>query len=108
MLQFLFMPLLVMSTVRDIVDSIVEFLSDLLPLESFVESGYEYVMDLPYLALLGGMILAAVIAILGIISLVKKLTKIIIVLAIIIAIGVLYQQGVFGGWNNIIVFIKFM
>ncbi len=97
MFRFMLMPLLVMSTVRDIVDSIVDFLSDLIPLRSFVESGYNYAMDLPYLALFGAMILAVVIGILGVISLVKKLTKIIIVLAVIIAIGILYQQGVFGG-----------
>jgi len=92
---FLPAQLLVLETIRNFISPITDFLQDIVRVQSYIDSIYNYVSDLPYLAQLGTMIFGIVVIFMGLFALVKVLTKIIIVVTIIIALGILYQQGVF-------------
>lgn len=73
------------------------FLEDLIPVQDWIDTLYNFVSDLSYIEQLVGLIVAAIIVVLGIISLVIKLSKLIIVVAILAGVWFLWTTGVFGG-----------
>ncbi len=67
-----------------------------LPLQSWIDSAYQVISNLAYWEKLLFGILALFIVILGVIAFVKKLSKLLIVVAILVGLWLLYNQGVFG------------
>ncbi len=79
-----------------VVGPIIEFLKGLIPLEEWLQSATEYILDLSFAEQFLGGILLAIIFILGVFSLIKKLSKLIIVIAILVGLWLLYTNDVFG------------
>lgn len=66
-------------------------------IESYLQQAYDFILTLSYVEQLVGLILAGIIVVLGVFELVKKLSKLIIVVAILAGLWVLYNQGIFDG-----------
>jgi len=88
---------LVMEFLRSLASNAEEFMQGIFDTERFINWGRDYALSLPYFAQLGGLVLLGIVVIMGVFGLLKALTKVIIVLAILIGVGILFQQGVFGG-----------
>ncbi len=79
------------------IDSIWDFVQRMLPLQTWIDAAYDFVSELAYWEQLVFGILGLFIVILGIIAFVKKLSKLLIVVAILVGVWLLYHYGVFGG-----------
>jgi|GEM_PF-2030173 len=72
-------------------------LQEAFPIGRYIENTYDFIdTELSYIEQLVFVAIFAVIFILGLISFVKKLAKLLIVVAIIFGIWLLYNQGVIG------------
>jgi hypothetical protein len=76
-------------------DQIVGILEGFIPLETYIDQGYTFITELSYVEQLLGSLILGVILILGLMTLIKKLSKLIIVAAILFGLWLLYQNGVF-------------
>ena len=74
-------------------DRIIEIIEGLVPVQSMIDSAFTFINDLGVLEQAIGMLVLGVIVILGTFSLVKKLSKIIIVVLIIGGLWFLYSGG---------------
>ncbi|TVP94344.1 MAG: hypothetical protein EA374_06960 [Acholeplasmatales bacterium] len=79
-----------------ILGPIIEMLQGLIPIDDFITMAYDFIIDLSFAEkAIGGAVLAVVLF-LGIWDLIKKLSKLIIVAAILFGLWLLYANGVFG------------
>ncbi|PAT02607.1 hypothetical protein CI105_01230 [Candidatus Izimaplasma bacterium ZiA1] len=76
-------------------DSIIDAIKNILPLDNFIDQGYDFVMGLGYLEKLIGGLVGGIIVILGTFELIKKLSKLIIVVAVIVGVWFAFRSGVF-------------
>jgi len=76
-------------------DSIIDAIQNILPLDKFIDQGYDFVMGLGYLEKLIGGLVGGIIVILGTFELIKKLSKLIIVVAVIVGVWFAFRSGVF-------------
>ncbi len=78
-------------------DSIITMIEGLIPVQSLIDSAYDFVNSLGLIEQLAGMLVLGIIVIMGTIELIKKLSKIIIVLAILGGLWYLYSSGLLDG-----------
>ncbi len=78
-------------------DSIITMIEGLIPVQSLIDSAYDFVNSLGLIEQLAGMLVLGIIVIMGTIELIKKLSKIIIVLAILGGLWYLYSGGFLDG-----------
>jgi len=78
-------------------DSIITLIEGLIPVQSLIDSAYDFVNSLGLIEQLVGMAVLGIIVIMGTFELIKKLSKIIIVLAILGGLWYLYSGGFLDG-----------
>ncbi|MCD6482368.1 MAG: hypothetical protein J7K80_01345, partial [Candidatus Izimaplasma sp.] len=78
-------------------DGIISTIEGLIPVQSFIDSSYDFVNNLGIIEQIIGMLVLAIVGIMGTIELVKKLSKIIIVFAILGGLWFLYSGGFLDG-----------
>lgn len=76
-------------------DSIIEAIEGFLDLDAYLTDGYEFLLELSYVEKLVGVLAGSIIGVLGVFELIKKLSKLIIVVAILGGLWVLYNSGTF-------------
>jgi len=88
----------ILSTFRDlpVIGPALDFIEDLIPIDTFIDRAYDFIIDLSFGEQLIFAIVLVIVLVLGIIALIQKLAKLLIVVAIIFAIWLLYNQGVIG------------
>ena len=74
-------------------DRIIEIVEGLIPVQDLIDSAFTFINNLGVLEQIIGMLVLGVIVLLGTFSLVKKLSKIIIVIFIIGGLWFLYSGG---------------
>ncbi|MCK5387691.1 MAG: hypothetical protein KAJ22_00250 [Candidatus Izimaplasma sp.] len=78
-------------------DGIISTIEGLIPVQSFIDSGYDFINNLGVIEQIIGMLVGGIIVILGTFELVKKLSKIIIVILILGGLWFLYSGGFLDG-----------
>ena len=76
-------------------DTVIDAVEGFLDLDKYITDGYDFLIGLSYIEKLVGSLLVAIIGFLGIFELIKKLSKLIIVVAILGGLWVLYNSGAF-------------
>ncbi len=79
------------------VPSFLQPILDSLNIEGYITQGYDFVMALSAIEQLVGALALAIIVILGTFELIKKLSKLIIVVAVLFGLWVMYNQGFLEG-----------
>ena len=74
-------------------DGIISFIEDLIPMQSIIDGAFDFVNNLGIIEQTIGMLVAGIIILLGTFELVKKLSKIIIVVLILGGLWFLYSGG---------------
>jgi hypothetical protein len=74
-----------------ILDTIEEFLD----INAYLKDGYDFIIALSYVEKLVFVLVGSIVTILGVFELIKKLSKLIIVVAILGGLWVLYTTGTF-------------
>lgn len=74
-----------------ILDTIEEFLD----INAYLKDGYDFIIALSYVEKLVFVLVGSIVTILGVFELIKKLSKLIIVVAILGGLWVLYNTGTF-------------
>ncbi|MEC9484645.1 MAG: hypothetical protein UMR38_02070 [Candidatus Izemoplasma sp.] len=75
------------------VPSFLQPILDSLNIEGYITQGYDFVMALSAIEQLVGALALVIIVILGTFELIKKLSKLIIVVAVLFGLWVMYNQG---------------
>ena len=78
-------------------DTIIETIENLVPIQGIIDSGFDFVNNLGVLEQIIGLLVGGIIVILGTFELVKKLSKIIIVVLILGGLWFLYSGGFLDG-----------
>ncbi len=78
-------------------DSIITLIEGLIPMRTIIDSAYDFVNSLGLIEQVVGMAVLGIIIIMGTFELIKKLSKIIIVLAILGGLWFLYSGGFLDG-----------
>jgi len=78
-------------------DTVIETIQGFFDIDTYLQQGFDFIVALSYVEKLVGVLVGGIIVILGVFELVKKLSKLIIVVAILAGLWVLYNQGVFSG-----------
>jgi len=78
-------------------DSIITMIEGLIPVQTLIDSAYDFVNSLGLIEQLAGMLALGIVIIMGTFEVVKKLSKIIIVLAILGGLWFLYSGGFLDG-----------
>jgi len=76
-------------------DTIIEAIEGFLDLDGYLTDGYNFLLGLSYVEKLAAGILTAIVGVLGVFELTKKLSKLIIVVVILGGLWVLYNSGTF-------------
>lgn len=76
-------------------DTIIETVEGFLDLDAYLTDGYNFLLGLSYIEKLVAGLLTAIVAVLGVFELTKKLSKLIIVVVILGGLWVLYNSGTF-------------
>lgn len=76
-------------------DTVLDAIKGFLDLDAYLTDGYDFLLGLSYIEKLVGAIVGAIVAFLGVFELIKKLSKLIIVVAILGGLWVLYNSGTF-------------
>jgi hypothetical protein len=76
-------------------DTIIETIEGILDLDGYLTDGYNFLQGLSYIEKLVAGILTAIVGVLGVFELTKKLSKLIIVVVILGGLWVLYNSGTF-------------
>ncbi len=79
-----------------IIGPVLRYIEDLIPLGSAIDRAYDFATSLSFGEQLVFSILLALILILGVVSLVRKMLKLLIVIAILFGLWLLYNQGIIG------------
>lgn len=77
------------------VPSFIQSILDGLNIDGYITQAYDFIMDLSSIEQLIGAVALAIIVILGTFELIKKLSKLIIVVAVLFGLWILYNQGAF-------------
>ena len=85
-----------MNLESPVLNMIINWIENLIPLQRYIDRAYDFASSLSYIEQFIGMIVVGVIVIIGVIGLVKLLSKLIIIAAILFGIWLLYTNGVFG------------
>ena len=75
-----------------IIENITGVLEGIIDIDGYLNQGFDFLMGLGYLAKLGAVLVGGLVIILGIFELIKKLSKLIIVVAIIIGLIFVYNN----------------
>ena len=78
-------------------DGIIGTIEGLIPVQSIIDSGYDFVNNLGIIEQIIGLLVLGVIVIIGTFELVKKLSKLLIVFAILGGLWFLYSGGFLDG-----------
>jgi len=78
-------------------DGIINTIEGLIPVQSFINSAFDFVNNLGIIEQIIGLLVLGVIVIIGTFELVKKLSKLFIVLAILGGLWFLYSGGFLDG-----------
>ena len=78
-------------------DGIIGTIEGLIPVQSIIDSGYDFVNNLGIIEQIIGLLVLGVIIIIGTFELVKKLSKLLIVFAILGGLYFLYSGGFLDG-----------
>lgn len=78
-------------------DEIDSFITNTLKLPGYIDSAYDFILAQDSVTMLLGAVLVAIIFIMGAFELIKKLSKIIIVVAILAGLYLLYENGSLDG-----------
>jgi len=73
----------------------IDTLQNFFDIDVYLQQAYDFIIALSYVEKLVGVLLGSIIVVLGVFELVKKLSKLIIVVAILAGLWVLYNQGIF-------------
>ncbi len=76
-------------------DTIIDAVEGFLDLDAYLTEGYDFLLGLSYIEKLVAALVGAIIGFLGVFELIKKLSKLIIVVAILGGLWVLYNSGTF-------------
>jgi len=76
-------------------DTVIDAVEGFLDLDTYITDGYDFLLGLSYIERLVASLLMAIIGFLGVFELIKKLSKLIIVVAILGGLWVLYNSGTF-------------
>ena len=78
-------------------DTIIDTIQNFFDIDVYLQQAFDFITALSYVEKLVGVAVGAIIVVLGVFELVKKLSKLIIVVAILAGLWVLYNQGIFDG-----------
>ncbi len=78
-------------------DTIIETIENLIPIQGIIDSAFDFVNNLGVIEQIIGLLVGGIIVILGTFELVKKLSKIIIVVLILGGLWFLYSGGFLDG-----------
>ncbi len=78
-------------------DMIESLINDTLGLSSLIESGYTFFTGLNVVIQLAALVVVAIILIMGFFELIKKLSKLIVVVGILVGLYLLYDGGALDG-----------
>ena len=76
------------------------FIKETIDLDSYIGQAFDFIESLDAVTLVLGVVIAAVIFIMGTFELLKKLSKIIIVVGILVGLYLLYDNGILDGLIN--------
>lgn len=76
-------------------DTIIDAVEGFLDLDKYLTDGYDFLLGLSYIEKLVASLVGAIVGFLGVFELIKKLSKLIIVVVIIGGLWVLYNTGTF-------------
>ncbi len=85
-------PLILMLENVPIIGDLLNWLESAISVDGWIDSGYQFISERSFFEKFFGLIIFAIIVLLGIFSLIKKLSKLIIVIAIIIGLWLLYTN----------------
>lgn len=74
-------------------DVLESFIKETINLDGYIQQAFDFVNSLDVVTLLLGIVVAGIIFIMGTFELIKKLSKIIIVVAILVGLYLLYSNG---------------
>jgi hypothetical protein len=78
-------------------DLIDKFINSTIDLDGYIQKAYDFVVGLDAVTLVLGVILAAIIFVMGTFELLKKLSKLIIVVGVLVGLYLLYSNGALDG-----------
>ncbi len=78
-------------------DVIFNFVNDTLNLDGYITDAFNFFMDLDVLTQLIVIVVGGIVIVMGIFELIKKLSKIIIVVGILVGLYLLYSNGALDG-----------
>ncbi len=78
-------------------DFIDNFIRSTIDLDGYIQQAYTFVTELDSVTLVLGVVVAAIIFVMGVFELLKKLSKIIIVVGILVGLYLLYDNGALEG-----------
>jgi len=76
-------------------DTIIDAVEGFLDLETYITQAYDFLLELSYVEQLVGALIVIIVGFLGTFELIKKLSKLIIVVVILGGLWVLYNSGAF-------------
>ena len=76
-------------------ESIIDAIEGFLDIDAYLQDGFDFIVALSYVEKLVFVLVGSIVTILGVFELVKKLSKLIIVVAILGGLWVLYTTGTF-------------
>lgn len=79
-----------------IIGNIIQFLEQFIPTQNYIDWVYNFVSDLSFLEQAIGIAVLNIVLVIGVFGLAKKLSKLLIVAAIVFGIWLLYTNGIFG------------
>lgn len=75
--------------------TILDTIEDFLDINTYLQDGFDFILALSYVEKLVFVLVGGIVTILGVFELIKKLSKLIIVVAILGGLWVLYNSGTF-------------
>ena len=74
-----------------------EFINNTIDLDGYIQQAFDFIGELDAVTLVLGVVLAAVIFVMGTFELLKKLSKLIIVVGVLVGLYLLYSNGALDG-----------
>ncbi|MCF7927070.1 MAG: hypothetical protein K9L74_05795 [Candidatus Izimaplasma sp.] len=72
-------------------------IAEAIGIETYAQKAYDFFISLSSIEQMVGTVLLAIILLLGVFDLIKKLSKLIIIVGVIVGLWVLYNQGLLDG-----------
>ena len=80
-----------------VIGPLLEQLETMIPVQDLIDQGYNFISNLSFAEQAIGLLVAAIVIVLGVFDLIKKLSKLIIVVAILVGLWLLYNNGALDG-----------